>query len=419
MRRPLVGLVGLVAVGSLALAACSSSSSSSSSSASSVASGSAKGSNHQPITIAELVSTTGPAGPEYVKAPEGFLARIALQNAAGGVDGHKLVPVVVNDGGNFSQETSIIQGAVETKGAFGIVSVTPFMFAGYRWTVQNGIPVTGASSDGPEWTEPANSNMFASDADPITEDKAFSGLTKLFELAGGPKASIAALGYSISPLSSQAATNAVTAAKDGGLQAPYLNNTIGFGSTSFTSQALAIKQSGANVVVPQLDSNSNFALVQDLKQAGAKVTPVLATGLGPSAISSPAWTDLQGSVFYQTWVPTQLHTAATTLFQDALEKYEHIPTSDFPDWAVYEGWLGADLMIKGLEMDGPNPTRAGVIAKLHTLTDYTGGGLLGAPIDYATVQTKAQTDCLYALKAEKTGFVPMDTKPLCGLPYGS
>lgn len=413
MRRPLIGLAALGAVGALTLSACSSTSSSSS------AASAATGSSKAPITIADIVSTTGSAGSEYVRAPQGFLARIAQQNAEGGVDGHKLVPVLVNDGGNFSQETSIVQGAVETKGAFGVVSNTPFMFAGYRWLQQNGIPVTGSSADGPEWTEPQNSNMFASDADPITENDPASELTKLYELAAGKSASIAALGYSISPLSTQGATDAVEAAKDGGLKAPYLNNDITFGSTSFTAEALAIKQSGANLVVPELDADSDFALIQDLKQDDAKATGVLAVGMGPSVIKSPAWSDLQGSIFFQTWVPTQLHTPATVAFQAALEKYEHIPTSDFPDWAVYEGWLGADLMIKGLEMDGPNPTRAGVIAKLHTLTDYTGGGLLGAPINYSIIQKKAETDCLYALKAEKSGFVPLSTKPVCGLPYPS
>jgi hypothetical protein len=42
-----------------------------------------------------------------------------------------------------------MQDAVQTKGAFGIVSVTPFMFAGYRYLQQNGIPSPVAASTAP------------------------------------------------------------------------------------------------------------------------------------------------------------------------------------------------------------------------------------------------------------------------------
>jgi len=402
-RQWLVGAA--TAVVGLGLASCSSSTRSSAA---------AGAPSKSPITIALLDSTTGPAGPEFVRAPQGFLARIALQNAEGGVDGHRLVPVIVNDGGNFSQETSIVQSAVETKGAFGLVVFTPFFFAGYRWTVQNGIPVTGGSEDGPEWEDPQNTNLFASDANPIDENNPTSSEAKLFELAGGKDASVAALGYGISPLSSQAAINAVKSAKAVGLKAPYLNTSVQFGATNFTAEALAIKQSGANVVVPQMDVNSNFALVEALKQVGAHFVAVMPTGLGPSAVTSPAWGDLQGSYFTQTFVPVQLHTPATEAFQAALQKYEHIPASDFPDYAVYETWLGADLMIKGLELDGPNPTRAGVIAKLRHLTDFTGGGLLPTPLDYATMLTHPGPECQYALRAAASGFVPVGKTPLCG-----
>lgn len=407
MRKPVQALAVAAATGTLFLGAWSAT-------PAGAAHKSSKSSTKAPIKIALIDSTTGVAGPQYVKAPSGFLARIAEQNAKGGVHGHKIDPIVINDAGHFTAETSIMQSAVETKGAFGIVGVTPFMFAGYRWLQQNHIPVTGATSDGPEWFEPQNTNMFGSDTGGGTANFAAQTTTyKLFKMIGGKKASIASLGYGVSPSSSQAAKNDAIAAKYAGLSAPYLNTSVTFGSTNFTSEALQIKQSGANIVVPAMDGNSNFALIQDLKNAGAKVTGALVTGLEPTVVGSPSWTALQGSYFYQVWVPAQLHTKATKNFQSALKKYEHIPTKTFPDWAQYESWLGADLMIKGLELDGPNPTRAGVIAKLRKLKKYTGGGLIPKPIDYQTIQHHAGPSCLYVLKAVKSGFTPLK-KPICG-----
>ncbi len=366
-----------------------------------------------PIKIALIDSTTGPAGSEYIRAPQGFLARIALQNAEGGVDGHKIDPIIVNDAGNFTEESSTVQDAVETKGAIGVVSNTPFMSQGYRWLQQNHIPVTGNSADGPEWGEPADTNMFASDLAYVTPNSpATSALSKLLKFVHAT--SVAALGYSISPLSYQAALNAVPEAEHAGIKAPYINTSVTFGATDFTADALLIKDSGANVVVPDMDDDSNFALIQDLKNAGAKVKGILSTGLEPTAITSSAWTALQGSYFFQPWVPSQLDTPATESMQNALLKYENVPKSDFPDWAVYESWLGADLMIKGLELDGPNPTSTGIITKLRKITDYNGGGLLPKPIDYATVQHKPGQACVYVLEAVKSGFKVLTPKAICG-----
>ena len=50
-----------------------------------------------PITIAYITSITGPGAAEDASSPAGFDARIAMQNAEGGVDGHKLVPLVIDD----------------------------------------------------------------------------------------------------------------------------------------------------------------------------------------------------------------------------------------------------------------------------------------------------------------------------------
>lgn len=368
-----------------------------------------------PITIAMIGSTTGPGSVQYANSPKAFLARIALQNAEGGVDGHKLVPVVVNDAGNFTEETSIVQGAVQTKGAFGVVSMTPFMFEAYRWLQKNGIPVTGSSADGPEWWEAANNNMFPAD-DGAVESVPNTAQGKVFRLVGGAHASVAAIAYGISPISSEAAKDAITEAKAEGLKAPYINTSVTYGATDFTSDSLAIKNTGANVVFPEMTDNSDFALVQDLDNAGAKVTAVLPVGLEPTVIGSPSWKALQGSYFIEPFVPAQLHTKATEAMQAALQKYEHVPESQFPDWAAYEAWLGADLFIKGLELDGPNPTRAGVIDKLRHLTDYNGGGILAHPINYAAIFKGQEAECVYVLKADTSGFVPVQPKPVCGTP---
>jgi branched-chain amino acid transport system substrate-binding protein len=376
--------------------------------------GASTSSSKSPITIALISSTTGVAGPQYAKSPKGFMARVALQNANGGIDGHKINGVVINDAGNYTQESSIVQGAVQTHGAIGVVSATPFMFEAYRWLQQNHIPVTGSSADGGEWGTPKNTNMFPSDDGFQTPNSpATAAISTLMKKVGAK--SVASLGYSISPLSSQAAKNYAAEAKHAGLKAPYLNTAVTFGATDFTSEALAVKKAGADLVTPSLDGNSNFALLQDLRNAGSSAKGLLATGIEPTVVGSSSWTAAQGSYFFEVWQPTQLNTKSTTAFQSALKKYEGVPTKTFPDWSMYESWLGATLMIKGLLLDGSNPTSQGVISKLRGVTNFNGNGLLSHPINYKALAKKQYgPTCLYYLKAEKSGFVPMNTTPICG-----
>ena len=117
-------------------------------------------SSKAPITVALITSVSGPAAPEFSDAPIGFKARIALQNAEGGVNGHKLVALIVDD--QTTNAALAAQTAI-SKGAFGIVADSPLFTAAAKYPEQAGMPVTGASVDGPEWGTQPYTNMFASD----------------------------------------------------------------------------------------------------------------------------------------------------------------------------------------------------------------------------------------------------------------
>jgi hypothetical protein len=113
-------------------------------------------------------------------------------------------------------------------------------------------------------------------------------------------------------------------------------------------------------------------------------TVVLSTGYEPSVVNSPSWGDLQGAYFFSGSRPFSLPNAATKQMGAALQKYEHRAPSDFPTYDVYQEWIGADLMIKGLGLAGKNPTSSGVIKALRGVTAYNANGLLPTSLDYAT-----------------------------------
>ena len=71
-------------------------------------------------------------------------------------------------------------------------------------------------------------------------------------------------------------------------------------------------------------------------------------------------------------------------------------------------------MIKGLQMAGPNPTRAAVIKDLRGLKNYNANGLLPISINYSTIFGHDSPECTWMMKAESNGFVPVSTQPFCG-----
>jgi branched-chain amino acid transport system substrate-binding protein len=99
----------------------------------------------------------------------------------------------------------------------------------------------------------------------------------------------------------------------------------------------------------------------------------------------------------------------------ALQKYAHFTKSQFPTFGQYEAWAGADLMIKGLQLAGKNPTRAAVIKDLRGLKTYNVNGLLPQNLDYATNFGKDPAkECTWMMRAEKNGFTAVSPKPFCG-----
>ncbi len=371
------------------------------------------GASPAPITIAYITDLTGEGASENASSPAGFEARLDMQNAEGGVDGHKLVPLVIDDQTSPSEIATAVQEA-DSK-AFGIVSQSPLFFLAAKYPNQAGVPVTGTYDDGPEWGTQPYTNMFASDEGSV--DPKYPVNTQIGDFLkqhGGTV--LGAYGYGISPSSSRAAIATADSFQHAGGKVGVLDTTVPFGGVDFTADALVAKQDGINAMVPAMDANSNYALATALKQAGVKLKATLfATGYEPDVIKSPVWSTLQGDYFFSPFRPWSLPNAGTEQMQAAMEKYAHFTKSQFPTFGQYEAWAGADLMIKGLEMAGPNPTHAAVIKDLRGLKSYNANGLLPNPIDYSTIFGHDLPEtCSWVMQAEKTGFVAISSKPTCG-----
>ena len=406
MRIKLVALALTATL--LACAGCSSSSSAPSMTTSVTSAGGT------PYKIAMISSLTGPGASQFSQAAAGFDARIALQNAEGGVNGHKLEGIVLDDQTNPSAVATAVQDAL-SQSVIGIVSASPLFFEGAKYPNQQGVPVTGGFFDGPEWGEQPYTNMFASDFGSVDPKYPVNtGIGGFMKSRGGTV--ICSYGYGISPSSSRSAFGTVLSFEHAGGKVGVLDTSVPFGSVDMTTPALVAKQKGCDAFYAGLDDNSNFALTASLGQDGVKAKVlVFPTGYEPSVINSTSWQAVQGDYFDTTFRPFQLPDASTQQMQSALDKYAHFTSGEFPNFSQYESWLGADLMIKGIQLAGTNATHAGIIKALRNLRAYNGNGLLPITIDYSTIfgHNPAET-CGWYLRAAKSGFVPVSSQPICG-----
>jgi hypothetical protein len=157
-------------------------------------------------------------------------------------------------------------------------------------------------------------------------------------------------------------------------------------------------------------------MATSMKQAGVNLKAVVfPTGYEPSAPSSPAWPELQGDYFDTEFRPFAAPDAGTKAMQSALEKYDHFSKTQFPTLNQYEAWVGADLMMQGLQAAGKNPTSAAVIKDLRSVKSYNGDGLLPVPLNYSTnFGHDTSPACGWFLRATKSEFALVSKKPFCG-----
>ena len=410
MRKRTATVLAVAVAAVVGLSACGSAKSSSKKGGTTKAAGA-------PIKLGVLTSLTGSAASGFTTVEQGVKARLGLENAAGGVNGHKIDYVMADDQSTGPGAVSAAKKLIQQDKVYGILENSPFFSAAAKTTTTAGVPVTGVSFDaGPEWTDKSATNIFdAYGYGDYTQLSTTWG--KYFKLQGATK--VGAVGYAGSVSSELAAIDAVESAKKAGLQGGYLNNTVPFGSTNVGPVIQAIKASGTDALYLPVVPNTAFAIAVGLKQAGVKLkSVVLATGYGGDLLASKdAVAAANGLDFSVIAAPVEMNTAGTKKFASALSTYAGVTTT--PTFGEYIGWLTADLFISGLKLSGGNASSADFISKLRSST-WDGAGM-ETPTDFANIKPTGagldQNNCIYVVRLQGTTFKPLEgASPVCGEP---
>ncbi len=393
-----------------------------STSAGAQSSGNAPGVSDKAVKIGFISSETGVAAPNFVGADKGCEARVEAENAKGGVNGRKIDLTTVDDKSAMNLDSA--KDLVQNEDAFTVINDSPLAFGTYRYMNDSGVPEIGGGFDGSYYYDPGNEHIISSlgDGTPIpgiTSDT----VTRVMKKLGVKK--VASIGYGISQSSSETAKATVNyAAKAQGLKPGYLNTTVDFGSTDVGPIVLGIKNSGSDGAYLPLDSNTNFAIVQQLQQNGANMKAnVLATGYSQDLLDQPISKTITPNDILQTsYKPIELGGPAIKTFTGNLKKYAGI--TGVPNYGVYTGYITCDMAIVGIKNAGKNLTRQSFVDGIRKTNNgiYDEAGLSCKPIDlsYSHFGKISKTPaCIYYVQVKNGKFVPYNGgKPITGKVVG-
>ncbi len=329
-------------------------------------------------------------------------------------DGYTIKYVLADTGSTPTGALAAAQKLVDQDHVFAVLAYSGATFGAEPFLKSKGIPVIGVNIDASEWTTAPN--MFSVGG---TSDYTKVFTTTGLQFKGLGATNIAAIGYSVSPSSSDTAKSNALSAQLAGLKVGYLNANFPLGGTNAGPAVLAMKAAGIDGLAAPIDANTEFAVVKGLRQEGVNLKVVLAsTGYGGDLIQGgpDAQRVAQGIYFLLGEEPVEMHTPATEAFSTDIKA---AGIAGDPTTAEMYGYMAVDAFVQGIKAAGSNPTQASLINAMLQMHNYNGAGLYGthsvsfALADRGTVSSA--DNCNWITQYEGTTFklVPgMD--PICG-----
>jgi len=361
------------------------------------------------VSLGWIGSKTGAAGTTYLGSSEAAQLRIDQENAKGGVNGRKLTLKVYDDASNSSTQISQAQKAI-SDGIFGLnanastVSMWPTL-------KEAGIPVTGFSNPG----FGTDRNAFAVTGVSTSSNPAIASTALLEKMKSMGATKIALVNH----------ISAGSVSTFNGLQGliqyvPGLSLALRIadspqGAHDATSEALRIKNSGADSLAYSGFIDGGISLAQALKQQGVTLKSMNIVGLSDPAVLRTSGGALEGALgtTYGA-LPVGVNVRAMKTYASAMKAAGLNPYSP----AAPLGYLGADLLIKGLKVAGKCPTRQSFIDNLRKVTNYDGAGMIPEKISFTpgVFPNGNPPMCAWYTIAKGTELVP-DAKVTCGGKY--
>jgi ABC-type branched-subunit amino acid transport system substrate-binding protein len=348
------------------------------------------------INVAALSTQTGPLAGDFIAMVPGVQAYFDYINSQGGINGRKLkLAYNLDDQGNPSQYSQLVQTASEQDHAFAMVGVaTPFFAPNFL--AQNCIPTYGYNVTG-NWSGPPN--LYSTGGSTLYYPEVpyyVAYLMKRLKVH-----SYATLAYGVAA-SSDACSAVNTGLNKAGLKQAYTDLSVPLGG-NITPDVQQIKSSGAQLVVSCMDVTDNVSLARTIQQYGVKIKQYWLNGSDQVTLDHYG-SLMQGIYFGIGHVPltasTQYYPGLKT-YLTAMKKYA--PTYVGDELSI-QGWASAALFAQGVKAAGNNLTQANVVKQDNLLTSWTAGGLY-FPIDWSQSHSTQTNFCQALIQVQGNKYI--------------
>ncbi|WP_157475501.1 ABC transporter substrate-binding protein [Parafrankia sp. EUN1f] len=338
----------------------------------------------------------------------GVEARISLANAEGGINGRKITYRWEDDQGNVRQNLFAAQSLVGSDDVFGLIETTAVASGSAEYLNGKGIPVVGIGIER-QWSE--YRNMFTHSYTAV-QGSSVTTWGQFVRERGGRRAVILVSADNDASISS--AQQLGDSLRSVGVSLAD-TITVARGITSQTGLVQKIRSSGADTVIGALDGDTFAQTMVSARQAGLRVGLYMSAPPGYSQQTLRSYgSGIAGMVAFAHFAPFELGLPADEHLLKALGQYAPYLQPANQSGAG-DGWIAADIFLRGLETGGSCPTRENFIEGLSQLTHYDAEGLLASPIDLGS-QRAAVSPCWYFVQvnADGTQFEPIGRVPRCG-----
>ncbi len=357
------------------------------------------------LKVGLIYPDAGPIASTFSGFRAGVQARFAVENANGGVNGRRLEYDWQDDTANDARNLAAARNLVEGAGVFSILELSNATQGSAQYLHTQGVPVFGPGIE-PSWS--TFDNMFAW-ATFVSSSSSITTWGDFVRAHGGTKAAVIETSFdALGRLGVNMISNSMQAA---GVQ---VVAKIDMSTTSTDPRQVLqqIKASGADTVTGQIYVTQLVPLLQATRAAGMSFKVILTpSNFYDSDILRRYGQVLDGVYVYLDSLPFELNRPAHQLYRQAMEQYA--PEAQPPEQATaLNGWIVADMFIEGARLAGKCPTRTTLITSLRDVHDYTAGGLLPGPTDFAAFRNLSR--CYSFVRFTPQAFSVQEPVNRCG-----
>lgn len=325
------------------------------------------------IKVGLIYPDSGAIAPGFRAARSATEARVAVANAAGGVNGRKIVLDWRDDVGSTSGFTLAANDLLSQSGVFGLIAQSISVSGSADELAKEGVPISGLPGES-VWTE--HRNMFTFGFTFGSTQSANSSVTTFGLYAHRFGATRAAIVYNDTLLQSADAlvhlfteslqSQGITVA-DPVIYNPTVTNPV--------KAAAQIKASRADALISILSADDFLPIYTAARQSGQTFKVALATSGYDASLLTAQGQNMAGMSILTPHIPFSVDSPALRSYRSAMSEYA--PELDQPTNEVALGaYITTDEFIRGLELAGTCPTRADFITNLRAQKNYDAGGLI-------------------------------------------